>query len=160
MHGLWILDGVIYWLLARQFKPKHYCKTPTLGTASAFISMALDAKGLLLASPSRGTEFYFTCIFCPTARKRAIHVLLVANLLSSLLLVARFARCLKLKLLRGASTGRAGGGSNQKKRSPPPREDCAHLLNPGEVHDGPPRRTHSIGDLTQRKKQASLPELL
>ena len=35
-----------------------------------------------------------------------------------------------------------------------------HLLNPGEVHDGPPRRTHSIGDLTQRKKQASLPELL
>ncbi len=47
-----------------------------------------------------------------------------------------------------------------KKRSPPPREDCAHLLNPGEVHDGPPRRTHSIGDLTQRKKQASLPELL
>ena len=47
-----------------------------------------------------------------------------------------------------------------KKRSPPPREDCAHLLNPGEVHDGPPRRTHSIGDLTQRKKQVSLPELL
>ena len=47
-----------------------------------------------------------------------------------------------------------------EKRSPPPREDCAHLLNPGEVHDGPPRRTHSIGDLTQRKKQASLPELL
>ena len=42
-------------------------------------------------------------------------------------------------------------------------EACAtapHLLNPGEVHDGPPRRTHSIGDLTQRKKQASLPELL
>ena len=36
-------------------------------------------KGLLLASPSRGTEFYFTCIFCPTARKRAIYVLLVAN---------------------------------------------------------------------------------
>ena len=35
-------------------------------------------KGLLLASPSRGTEFYFTRIFCPTARKRAIHVLLVA----------------------------------------------------------------------------------
>jgi hypothetical protein len=30
-------------------------------------------------------------------------------LLSSLLLVARFARCLKLKLLPGASTGRAGG---------------------------------------------------
>ena len=26
-----------------------------------------------------------------------------------------------------------------------------HLLNPGEVHDGPPRRTHSIGDLIQRK---------
>ena len=24
LHGLWILDGVIYWLLARQFKPKHY----------------------------------------------------------------------------------------------------------------------------------------
>ena len=24
MHRLWILDGVIYWLLARQFKPKHY----------------------------------------------------------------------------------------------------------------------------------------
>ena len=47
-----------------------------------------------------------------------------------------------------------------KKRSPPPREDCAFLLDPGEVHDGPPRRTHSIGDLTQRKKQASLPELL
>ena len=42
-----------------------------------------------------------------------------------------------------------------KKRSPPPREDCAHLLNPGEVHDGPPRRTHSIGDLTQRKKQCT-----
>ena len=35
-----------------------------------------------------------------------------------------------------------------------------YLLNPGEVHDGPPRRTHSIGDLTQRKKQAALPELL
>ena len=47
-----------------------------------------------------------------------------------------------------------------EKRSPPPREGCAYLLNPGEVHDGPPRRTHSIGDLTQRKKQASLPELL
>ena len=38
-----------------------------------------------------------------------------------------------------------------EKRSPPPREDCAHLLNPGEVRDGPPRRTHSIGDLIQRK---------
>ena len=38
-----------------------------------------------------------------------------------------------------------------EKRSPPPREDCAHLMDPGEVHDGPPRRTHSIGDLTQRK---------
>ena len=36
-------------------------------------------KGLLLASPSRGTEFCFTCIFCTTARKRAIYVLLVAN---------------------------------------------------------------------------------
>ena len=35
-----------------------------------------------------------------------------------------------------------------ERRSPPPREDCAYLLDPGEVHDGPPRRTHSIGDLT------------
>ena len=35
------------------------------------------------------------------------------------------------------------------------REDCAHLLDPGEVHDGPPRRTHSIGDLIQRKEQCS-----
>lgn len=42
-----------------------------------------------------------------------------------------------------------------EKRSPPPREDCAHLLNPGEVHDGPPRRTHSIGDLIQRKEQCT-----
>ena len=38
-----------------------------------------------------------------------------------------------------------------EKRSPPPREDCAHLMDPGEVRDGPPRRTHSIGDLIQRK---------
>ena len=29
-----------------------------------------------------------------------------------------------------------------------------HLLNPGEVHDGPPRRTHSIGDLIQRKNKS------
>ena len=36
-------------------------------------------KGLLLASPYRSTEFYFACIFCPTARKRVIYVLLVAN---------------------------------------------------------------------------------
>ena len=40
-----------------------------------------------------------------------------------------------------------------EKRNPPPREDCAYLLDPGEVHDEPPRRTHSIGDLIQRKKQ-------
>ena len=40
----------------------------------------------------------------------------MTNLLSSLLLVARFARCLKLKLLRGASTGRAGGFRNQKEQ--------------------------------------------
>ena len=60
-------------------------------------------KGLLLASPSRGTEFYFTCIFCPTARKRAIYVLLVANSfiktstcssLRSILKAKAFARCL------------------------------------------------------------------
>ena len=38
--------------------------------------------------------------------------------------------------------------------SPPPREDCAYLLDPGEVHDGPPRRTHSIGDLIQRKNKS------
>ena len=42
-----------------------------------------------------------------------------------------------------------------KKRSPPPREDCAFLLDPGEVHDGPPRRTHSTGDLIQRKSYVS-----
>ena len=41
-----------------------------------------------------------------------------------------------------------------EKRSPPPREDCAYLLDPGEVHDGPPRRTHSIGDLIQRKNKS------
>ena len=41
-----------------------------------------------------------------------------------------------------------------EKRSPPSREDCAYLLNPGEVHDGPPRRTHSIGDLIQRKNKS------
>ena len=41
-----------------------------------------------------------------------------------------------------------------EKRSPPPREDCAYLLDPGEVHDGPPRRTHSIGDLIQRKNSS------
>lgn len=39
-----------------------------------------------------------------------------------------------------------------EKRSPPPREDCAHLMDPGEVRDGPPRRTHSIGDLIQRNR--------
>ena len=42
-----------------------------------------------------------------------------------------------------------------EKRSPPPGEDCAYLLDPGEVHDGPPRRTHSIGDLIQRKEQCT-----
>ena len=36
-------------------------------------------------------------------------------LLSRLLLVTRFARCLKLKLLRGAPTGRAGGFRIQQK---------------------------------------------
>ena len=60
-------------------------------------------KGLVLASPSRGTEFYFTCIFCPTARKRATHVLLVANSfiksstcssLRSMLKAKAFTRCL------------------------------------------------------------------
>ena len=39
-----------------------------------------------------------------------------------------------------------------EKRSPPPREDCAYLLDPGVVHDGPPRRTHSIGDSIQRNR--------
>ena len=38
-----------------------------------------------------------------------------------------------------------------EKRSPPPREDCANSMDPGEVHDGPPGRTHSIGDFIQRK---------
>lgn len=28
------------------------------------------------------------------------------------------------------------------------------MLDPGEVHDGPPRRTHSIGDLIQRKNKS------
>ena len=37
-------------------------------------------------------------------------------------------------------------------RIPPPREDCAHLMDPGEVYDGPPRRTHSIRGLMQRRK--------
>ena len=45
-----------------------------------------------------------------------------------------------------------------KKRSPPPREDCAFLLNPGEVHDGPPKRTHSTGDLIQRKNSGIVAE--
>lgn len=45
-----------------------------------------------------------------------------------------------------------------KKRSPPPREDCAFLLDPGEVHDGPPRRTHSTGDLIQRKNSGIVAE--
>ena len=30
--------------------------------------------------------------------------------------------------------------------------DCAYLPDPGEVHDGPPKRTHSIGDLIQRNR--------
>ena len=33
--------------------------------------------------------------------------------------------------------------SGRKKRSSPPRESCACLLDPGAVHGGPPRRTHS-----------------
>ena len=33
--------------------------------------------------------------------------------------------------------------SGRKKRSSPPRGSCAHLLDPGVVHGGPPRRTHS-----------------
>ena len=45
-----------------------------------------------------------------------------------------------------------------KKRCPPPREDCAFLLDPGEVHDGPPRRTHSTGDLIQRKNSGIVAE--
>ena len=44
-----------------------------------------------------------------------------------------------------------------KKRSPPPREDCAFLLDPGEVHDGPPRRTHSIGGTKTEKEQTIAP---
>lgn len=45
-----------------------------------------------------------------------------------------------------------------ERRSPPPREDCAYLLDPGEVHDGPPRRTHSTGDLIQRKNSGIVAE--
>ena len=39
-----------------------------------------------------------------------------------------------------------------EKRSPLPREDCTYLLDPGAVHDGPPKRTHSIGDSIQRNR--------
>ena len=55
--------------------------SPCCAGIAAQLKMSLiwPYKGLLLASPSMGTEFYFTCIFCPTARKRAIYVLLVAN---------------------------------------------------------------------------------
>lgn len=70
------------------FEYEDYCKTPTLGTASTFITMALDSN---------------------------LHEI---------------------------------------------DSESGYMQYPGEVHDGPPRRTHSIGDLTQRKKQASLPELL
>ena len=44
-------------------------------------------KGLLLANSSRGTEFYFACILCPTARKRTI------TIAGSLLLVGGFISC-------------------------------------------------------------------
>ena len=33
----------------------------------------------------------------------------------------------------------------------PPRENCAHTVDQGAVHCEPPRRTHSIRDLGQRK---------
>ena len=60
-------------------------------------------KGLLPASLLRGTEIYSTCITCPTARKRAI---CCSNesipIIGRLMLPARFARCLKLKLFYGA----------------------------------------------------------
>ena len=44
-------------------------------------------KGLLLANSSRGTEFYFACILCPTARKRTI------TITGSLLPVGGFISC-------------------------------------------------------------------
>ena len=44
-------------------------------------------KGLLLANSSRGTEFYFACILCPTARKRTI------TITGSLLPVGGFIAC-------------------------------------------------------------------
>ena len=47
-------------------------------------------KGLLLASPSRGTEVFFVCILCPTARKRAI------TITGNLLLVGGFITCHEL----------------------------------------------------------------
>ena len=79
-------------------------------------------KGLLPASLLRGTEIYSTCITCPAARKRALHCSNESFLIvGKLLLAARFARCLKLKLFYGApppaqpvvsvtneETGRAG----------------------------------------------------
>ena len=47
-------------------------------------------KGLLLASPSRGTEFFFVRILCPTARKRAI------TITGEILLVVGFITCHEL----------------------------------------------------------------
>ena len=72
-------------------------------------------KGLLPASLLRGTEIYSTCITCPTARKRAI---CCSNesipIIGRLLLAARFARRLKLKLFYGA---------------PPPAEPVVSVTN-------------------------------
>lgn len=37
-----------------------------------------------------------------------------------------------------------------------PRDICAHLLNPGAVYSGSPKRTHSIWDLIQRRNHCYL----
>lgn len=38
----------------------------------------------------------------------------------------------------------------------PPRDSCTLMLDRGQVHHGPPRRTHSIGDLsTENRKQTT-----
>ena len=58
-------------------------------------------RGLLLASPYRSTEFYFACIFRPTARKRVIYVLLVANSFIKASICSSLRSMLKAKAFTG-----------------------------------------------------------
>ena len=57
------------------FEYEDYCKTPTLGTASAFISMALDANLHEIDSESGYMQYIATR---PRAQKRGIHFLFLS----------------------------------------------------------------------------------